>query len=97
MAQQPHYITETQVLRRIANDPQCRWKFTAHSLEEIAADGWTANDVKYALMTNGQVVLQEQKKDVLWRVEGRDLDGGLIRVVIAVYEVTIRIKVITAF
>lgn len=97
MATATHYVTETQILRRIANDPQCRWKFTVHSLKEIAADGWTANDVIHALMTNGQVVLHEQKKDLLWRVEGRDLDGGQIRVVIAVYEITIRIKVITVF
>jgi Domain of unknown function (DUF4258) len=92
----PHYVTETQVLRRIARDPKCRWRFTSHALEEMAADGWTADDVQFALM-NGQVVLQEQKKDILWRAEGTDIDGGRIKVVVAVYELTIRIKVITTF
>jgi hypothetical protein len=62
----------------------------------MAADGWTADDVQHALM-NGQVVLHEQKRDLLWRVEGADIDGGRIRVVVAVYELTIRIKVITTF
>ena len=92
----PHYVTETQVLRKIARDLRCSWRFTSHALVEMAADGWTADDVQFALM-NGQVILQEQKRDVLWRVEGTDIDGGRIRVVVAVYELTIRIKVITTF
>lgn len=97
MAQQPHYVTETQVLRRVANDSRCHWEYTKHALEEMAADGWTAEDVQYVIMTNGQIVLQEQKRDVLWRVEGRDLDGGRIRVVVAVYQAAIKIKVVTTF
>ena len=92
----PHYVTETQILRKIARDPKCSWRFTTHALEEMGKDGWAADDVQYALM-NGQVVLHEQKRDLLWRVEGMDIDGGRIKVVVAVYELTIRIKVITAF
>jgi hypothetical protein len=92
----PHYVTETQILRKIANNPGCSWRFTTHALEEMAKDGWTAADVQFALM-NGQVVLHEQKRDILWRVEGTDIDGGRIQVVVAVYELTIRIKVITTF
>ena len=94
---QPHYVTETQILRNVANDPRCRWRFTIHSLEEVAADGRSADDIKHVIMTNGQVILQEQKKDILWRVEGRDLDGEKIRVVVAVYEMAVMIKVITTF
>ena len=46
---------------------------------------------------NGQVVLHEQKKDLLWRVEGRDVDGNKIEVVVAVHEEAITIKVVTTF
>jgi hypothetical protein len=92
----PHYVTETQTLRRVASDPDCSWRFTTHSLDEMAKDGWTADDVKHAV-TNGQVILEEQKQDRLWRVEGKDVDGNRIKVVVAVYENSITIKVITAF
>jgi hypothetical protein len=53
-------------------------------------------DVQSALM-NGQVTLQEQKQDTLWRVVGKDIDGRTIEVVVAVYEAEIAIKVVTAF
>jgi hypothetical protein len=92
----PHYVTETQTLRRVANNPDCRWRFTQHALEEMENDGWTGDDVRHAVMT-GQVVLEEQKQDRLWRVEGKDVDGNRIQVVVAVDEVEIRVKVITAF
>jgi hypothetical protein len=46
---------------------------------------------------NGQVVLQEQKKDRLWRSVGKDIDGDRIQVVVAVYEEEITIKIITTF
>jgi hypothetical protein len=65
-ADQPHYVTETQVLRRVARDRNCRWRFTTHALEEMDKDGWTADDVKHAA-THGRVVLVEQKRDELWR------------------------------
>jgi hypothetical protein len=44
------------------------------------------------------VTLEETaKKDICWRVEGTDLDGRRIQVVVAVYEEAIKIKVITVF
>ncbi len=46
---------------------------------------------------HGRVVLQEQKQDRLWRVEGKDVDGNRIQVVVAVDEANIRVKVITTF
>jgi hypothetical protein len=96
MALRPHYVGETQTLCRIANNPKCRLRFTAHALEEMKEDGWTVPDVQFALM-NGHVVLQENKKDILWRVEGADIDGGRLTVVVAVFELAIEIKVVTAF
>jgi hypothetical protein len=66
-------------------------------LVKLAKGGWTADDVRHAVM-NGRVVLEEQaKRDRLWRVEGKDVDGNRIQVVVAVDETNIRVKVITAF
>jgi Domain of unknown function (DUF4258) len=95
-AAQPHYVLETQILRRVANNPNCSWRFTKHALQEMDNDRWNADDVKYAVM-NGRVILEEQKRDVLWRVLGRDIDGGQIQVVVAVDEGSIEIKVVTTF
>ena len=53
-------------------------------------------DVECAL-TNGQVILEEGKTDVLWRVKGNDIDGNNIEIVVAVYEDAIEIKVVTTF
>lgn len=94
--EQPLYNNETAILRRIARDKRCRFIWTKHALEEVAKDGRTAADVEHSLM-NGQVVLHEVKKDILWRSEGTDLDGERIRVVVAVFEEEILIKVITTF
>jgi chromosome condensin MukBEF ATPase and DNA-binding subunit MukB len=93
---QPFYVLETQILRRVSNDPRCGWRFTKHALAEMGNDDRTANDIQFAVM-NGQVVLHEQKRDVLWRVEGRDLDGRRIQIIVAVYEQAIRIKIVTTF
>jgi Domain of unknown function (DUF4258) len=93
---QPHYVTETRILWRVANNPRCRWRFTKHAEEEMAKDGWTADDIIRAVK-NGMVILQEQKQDILWRVEGKDIDGQRIQVVLTVYESNLTIKVITAF
>jgi hypothetical protein len=97
MANNPNYLSETHVLRKVANDPECRWHFTKHALIELAKDRRTAEDVRYALMTNSQVMLHELKRDLLWRVEGKDIDGARIHVVVAVFAKVIKIKVITAF
>jgi hypothetical protein len=42
-------------------------------------------------------MLHELKRDLLWRVEGKDIDGARIHVVVAVFAKVIKIKVITAF
>ena len=93
---QAHYVSETQILRRVSRNPRCRFIWTRHALKAVADDGRTTQDVETALM-NGQVVLHEQKKDLLWRVEGRDVDGNKIEVVVAVHEEAITIKVVTTF
>jgi len=95
-ALQPHYVAETKTLQRVARDPACSWRFTTHALSEMQNDGWAAEDVVHAVKS-GRVILQEQKKDRLWRVEGRDVDGNRMEVIVAVYEMAIAIKVITTF
>jgi hypothetical protein len=67
-----------------------------HALEEMAADEIIQADVHHVLI-NGQVTLVEQKRDELWRVEGRNVDGRRITVIAAVYEQEIRIKVVTVW
>lgn len=93
---EPHYVTETQILRRVARDPNCRFRWTKHALQAVKDDGRTTEDVEYAL-TNGQVILQEQRKDLLWRARGKDLDGKPVEAVVAVEADEIVIKVVTTF
>jgi len=93
---QPHYISETQILRRVARNPHCRFRWTKHAIKAVLDDGRTTQDVENALM-NGQVTLHEQKQDLLWRVKGTDVDGNEIQVVAAVFDETITVKVVTTF
>lgn len=93
---QPHYVSETQILRRVAQNPRCRFIWKKHALKAVADDERTTLDVEHALM-NGRVILEEYKQDVLWRVIGADLDGRRVQAVVAVYEEEIIIKVITTF
>jgi Domain of unknown function (DUF4258) len=92
----PHYVAETQTLQRVVRNPDCRFVWCKHAREQMAARRITAEDVISAL-TFGQVILEECKRDILWRVDGRDIDGHPLKVVVAVYESTITIKVVTAF
>jgi hypothetical protein len=92
----PQYLVETNTLRRTANSPKCRWKFTNHALERMAERGITAPDVQRAVK-HGQIIFHEVKKDLILRVEGKDVDGARIQVSVAVYEMEILIKVITTF
>jgi hypothetical protein len=92
----PQYLVETKTLRRVANSPRCRWRWTNHAEERMAERGIAAADVQRAVKT-GRVVLHELKRDLVWRVEGTDIDGERIQVLLTVYEMEIRIKIITAF
>jgi hypothetical protein len=92
----PQYLVETRTLRRVASNSRCRWRWTDHALERMAERGITASDVQRVAKT-GQVVLHEVKRDVVWRVEGADVDGAKIQVLLTVYETAIVIKIITAF
>ncbi len=94
--QQPHYVSETQILLAVAGDPSCRYIWTTHVLKQMEARGITQPDMEYAL-TNGRVILAEMKSDLLWRVKGTDVDGNKIGIIVAVDEVDTMIKVVTTF
>lgn len=96
MATKPHYVSETQILRRVVSNPDCRFIWTKHALEQIKKRNINAADVVYSL-TNGQVVLREVKTDELWRVEGHDVDGNKLQTIVAIYEASVEIKIVTAF
>lgn len=94
----PKFVSETQICRKVAGNRDCRWEFRLHALERMAEFNppLTQPDVQNALMF-GQVIYAEEKSDVLWRVRGPDLDGGMIKVVAAVFRDEVRIKVVTTF
>ena len=88
---------ETKKVQQVASDPRCRLIWTKHVLERMAERKIEASAIKRVL-TTGQVTLEETaKKDICWRVEGTNVDGGRIAVVVAVYAGAIKIKVITVF
>jgi DNA-binding transcriptional regulator YiaG len=96
MAQQPLYDAETALLHRLVIDPNCCFDWTRHVLEQMVARNILAEDIIEA-MTNGHIIFHETKRDILYRVEGKDLDGQRLQVEVALYEDTITIKIITAF
>jgi Domain of unknown function (DUF4258) len=96
MAQQPLYNAETALLHRLVQSPECRFQWRKHALERMAERGITAEDVIHAL-TFGQIMFHELKQDVLYRVDGTDLDGRRLQAQVAIYEEIVLIKVITAF
>ncbi len=95
---QADYVSETRILRSVANHAECRLIWTRHSLVEMAdrKPPATEPDV-WNVLTKGRVVLEEYKQDILWRVRGTDLDGTKMEVVVAVYELEIEIKIVTVF
>ena len=92
---QTHYVTETQIIQRLAADQDCRWIWTYHALKQMLKRKINANDVIHALM-NGQVILEEYKSEILWRVAGGNIDGNHIEVVVSADDEAITVKVITA-
>jgi hypothetical protein len=95
-SQQPLYTQETAVLRALVANPYCRYIWTKHALEKMTERNITADDV-IAALTNGHIQFHEIKRDILYRVDGKDLDGNRLQVEVALDEEEITIKVITAF
>jgi hypothetical protein len=91
-------LAETKRLRVAFDDiDDLRFWWTTHGRVEMANDQITAADIDHVCQT-GSVTWVEWKSDELWHVEGRDLDGRSIRIVLALIEeeTATVIKVITA-
>ena len=94
-----NYVAERMICRKIASNPRCAWEFRVHALAEMLHDmdpSVTQPDVKHMLM-NCHVTLVEYKTDILFRAEGKSLDGRHIKAIVAVFQEQPRIKVITVF
>jgi hypothetical protein len=86
---------ETARLRKVFANPDKRFRFTRHSFKEMADDEIFEADIRHVL-AGGYVTWIETKLDELWHVEGKDVDGRSIRVIIAVNEADFVIKIVTA-
>jgi len=86
---------ESAHLKRVWSDPRMRLRFTTHARQEMANDGILESDVRHVITRNG-VSWVEWKRDRLWHVEGLDVDGRSIRLVLAVDTVDIIVKLVTA-
>lgn len=64
---------ETARLRKLFSSPNCRTRYTMHACEEMAKDDMTVADITHILRF-GSVTWSEAKRDILWHVEGRDID-----------------------
>lgn len=95
---QPSYIAETKIVRQLAANIDCEWQWSRHFFDEASAEDppILQPDVEHALKF-GTVIFEEHKKDVLWRVRGKDLDGRSITAVVAVFEKMQMIRVVTVW
>ena len=87
-------LVESATLSRVVQSKEVRYRFTAHARQEMANDSIQEHDVRHVLARNG-VWWVEWKKDELWHVEGDDIDGRSIRVVMTVRKAESLIKIIT--
>jgi hypothetical protein len=86
---------ETNRLRAVIQSPSHRLRITVHARDEMRNDDIIHADVVWVLRV-GVVRWMEMKKDELWHVEGKDVDGRSIRLVVAVYDDEVLVKVVTA-
>jgi hypothetical protein len=86
---------ETALLRTVLKSVDKVFRFSVHSIEEMKVDRISDADIRRVLQF-GSVTWVERKRDLLWHVEGRDVDDRAIRVVVAVYQERLIIKIITA-
>ncbi|MGH7104421.1 MAG: DUF4258 domain-containing protein [Acetobacteraceae bacterium] len=86
---------ETARLHAIVSGGGLRIRFTGHARQEMAKDAITEPDAMQ-VPKHGRVTWIETKKEEQWHVEGRDVDGKSIRLVVVVYPEEAAVKVITA-
>lgn len=71
-------------------------RYSRHALDEMQIDHIYHADVMEVL-TKGHVTWFEVKKDDIIHVEGRDLDGRNIRLIVGLRDAVITLKIVTAF
>ena len=94
MGATPQFAHETQALRHVLKRPDHEFRWSKHALGQMRDRKVTESDVRRVFRL-GRVTFVEQKKDELWHVEGRDVDGRSIRIVAHLMEAQLVIKVIT--
>lgn len=93
--EQNSLLRETSILRKVLSNPDCRIRYTKHALEEMENDNIIIPDI-ITVLGKGKVTWIENKKDVLWHVEGKDFDSRRVRVVISINNEVVIVKIITA-
>lgn len=93
MAQRP-LPAESAIITRLVANPRLSLRFTLHAREQMAERDVIEADVR-RILSRGSVTWIENKRDILWHIEGRDVDARALRVVAAVDEFYIVIKVVT--
>lgn len=86
---------ETATLRAVIQASGLRVIFTKHAREEMAKDEILSADVDRVL-SFGVVTWVETRKEELWHIEGNDVDGRAIRLVVVVYPEEPAVKIVTA-
>ncbi|TAJ96985.1 MAG: DUF4258 domain-containing protein [Reyranella sp.] len=85
---------EQRRLVTILTDRHCVIRYSKHATVEMANDAITHADVLKVLRT-GQVTWFEIKKDEIIHVEGADIDGRRIRLVVGLRDQAITLQIIT--
>jgi hypothetical protein len=75
---QAQYLVETQLLHRVAGNPDCWFRWTDHALQRMGEYGRTADDV-IAALTNGHVVRIDVKEDLFFGFVAKILMERLLR------------------
>ncbi|MDP2374060.1 DUF4258 domain-containing protein [Reyranella sp.] len=82
-------------LNAILKHKNCVIRYSRHAIDdEMPADQITHADVRHVL-TKGHVTWFEIKKDEIVHVEGEDVDGRMIRIVVGLRDALITLMIIT--
>ena len=86
---------KSSVLRQIAQN--CEWVWRKHALTEMRKAGISRLDIIRICQKGAVIKCEMNMGEETCNVEGSDLDGRRIVVVVVVYKDAIKIKVITAW
>jgi ABC-type molybdate transport system ATPase subunit len=86
---------ESAVLSKVMSEGVVRFRYTMHCRKEMAKNNIIEADVRHILKRYG-VSWVEWKQDELWHVQGKDVDGRSIRLIIVVNATDVVVKLVTA-